>query len=41
GIRGKTLILNLPGSTRGAKESLEAVLEGLPHGLDMVVGREH
>lgn len=41
GIRGKSLILNLPGSTRGAKESLEAVLEGLPHGLDMVVGREH
>ena len=41
GIRGKTLILNLPGSITGAKESLEAVLEGLPHGLDMVVGREH
>jgi len=41
GIRGKTLILNLPGSTKGAKESLEAVLEGLPHGLDMVLGREH
>ncbi|MCQ9207820.1 MAG: MogA/MoaB family molybdenum cofactor biosynthesis protein [Omnitrophica bacterium] len=41
GIRGKTLIVNLPGSSRGAKESLEAILEGLPHGLDMVVGREH
>ena len=41
GIRGKTLILHLPGSTKGAKESLEAVLEGLPHGLEMVVGREH
>ncbi len=41
GIRGKTLILNLPGSTRGAKESLEAILDGLGHGLDMVIGREH
>ena len=41
GLRGKTLIVNLPGSTRGAKESMEAILEGLSHGLDMVVGREH
>lgn len=41
GIRGKTLIVNLPGSSRGAKESLEAILEGLPHGLDMILGREH
>ena len=41
GIRGKTLILNLPGSERGAKESLKAVLENLPHGLDMIAGKEH
>lgn len=41
GIRGKTLIVNLPGSAKGAKESLEAILEALPHGLDMVSGREH
>ena len=41
GIRKKTLIVNLPGSSRGAKESLEAILEGLPHGLDMIAGREH
>lgn len=41
GIRGKTLIINLPGSSKGAKESLEAVLEALPHGLDMIAGREH
>ncbi len=41
GIRGKTLIINLPGSTKGAQESLEAILEGLPHGLDMILEREH
>lgn len=41
GIRGRTLIVNLPGSSRGAKESLEAILEGLPHGLDMIAGKEH
>ncbi len=41
GIRNKTLIVNLPGSPQGAKESLEAILEALPHGLDMVLGKEH
>jgi len=41
GIRKKTLIVNLPGSPRGAKESLEAVLSALPHGLDMIAGKEH
>lgn len=41
GIRGKSLIINLPGSTKGAKESLEAILEELPHGLEMLYGREH
>lgn len=41
GIRGRTLIINLPGSTKGAKESLEAVLDTLPHGLDMLLNKEH
>jgi len=41
GIKSKSLIVNLPGSSRGAKESLEAILEGLPHGLDMIAEREH
>lgn len=41
GIRGKTLIVNLPGSSKGAKESLEAILEALAHGLDMIRGKEH
>lgn len=41
GLRNKTLIINLPGSTRGAKESLEAVIDELEHGLEMVAEREH
>ncbi|MDP3732472.1 MAG: molybdenum cofactor biosynthesis protein, partial [Candidatus Omnitrophota bacterium] len=41
GIRGRSLIINLPGSTKGARESLEAILEGLPHGLDMIAEKEH
>lgn len=39
GIRGRTLILNLPGSLRGAVESLEAVSEALPHAVDVILGR--
>ena len=34
GVRGRTLLINLPGSPKGAKESLEAVLEILPHAID-------
>ena len=41
GLRKKTLIINLPGSTSGAKESFEAILEELPHGLEMVAEKEH
>jgi len=41
GIRKKTLIINLPGSSRGAKESLSAVIAALPHGLDMIAEKEH
>lgn len=41
GIRGRTLILNLPGSSRGAKESLEAVIDMIPHGLHMIAGKGH
>jgi molybdopterin adenylyltransferase len=36
GIRGKTLIVNLPGSPRGAKENLEVILPGLPHGIALL-----
>jgi molybdopterin adenylyltransferase len=38
GVRGTTLILNLPGSPKGATESLDAVLELLPHALDLIAG---
>ena len=39
GIRAGVLIVNLPGSTRGAVESLEAVLKLVPHVLDLINGR--
>jgi molybdopterin adenylyltransferase len=38
GLRGTTLIVNLPGSERGARESLEAILALLRHGLEVVAG---
>ena len=42
GTRGSALILNLPGSPRGAVSSLRAALPVLPHALDLVAGRtEH
>ena len=41
GIRNKTLIINLPGSPKGAKESLEVILAVLPHAVDMMLGGGH
>jgi molybdenum cofactor synthesis domain-containing protein len=41
GIKGKTLIVNLPGSPKAAKESLEVVLDTLAHALDMIAGKDH
>jgi molybdopterin adenylyltransferase len=40
GTRGRSLILNLPGSPTGAIESLEAVIELLPHVLQLLSGRK-
>jgi molybdenum cofactor synthesis domain-containing protein len=42
GVRGRTLILNLPGSPAGAAESLEAVTGLIPHAIDLLRGKtEH
>lgn len=41
GIRANTLIVNLPGSLKGAKESLTALLGILPHAFDMIRGKGH
>ena len=38
GIRGRTLIINLPGSEKAAKENLMAVIEPIEHGLEMLLG---
>ena len=39
GTRGRTLILNLPGSTTGAVQSLDAVVDLIPHIVDLLHGR--
>jgi molybdenum cofactor synthesis domain-containing protein len=38
GIRGQTLIINLPGSVKGAKENMEALLPALEHALAKIQG---
>jgi molybdopterin adenylyltransferase len=41
GLRGRTLLVNLPGSPRGAQECLGVLLPVLDHALDMIAGRGH
>jgi molybdopterin adenylyltransferase len=42
GVRGRTLIVNLPGSPRGAVQSLDAIAKLVPHVLELLAGRtEH
>ncbi len=41
GIRGNTLIINLPGSPKAVKESLEAILDVLEHAVKMMHGGGH
>lgn len=37
-LRGQTLIINLPGSPKAVKESLDCILPALPHGLEILKG---
>jgi molybdenum cofactor synthesis domain-containing protein len=39
GVRGSSLILNLPGSPAGAVDSLQSVIEILPHALELLEGK--
>jgi molybdopterin adenylyltransferase len=39
GVRGRSIILNLPGSPDGAVQSLQAVVEVLPHAMDLLAGK--
>lgn len=39
GIRGESLIVNMPGSPKAVKESLEFILESVHHGLEILLGR--
>ena len=38
GVRGKCLIINLPGSPRAVRECLEMVLPAIPHAVDIIKG---
>ncbi len=39
GVRGRSIILNLPGSPDGAVQSLQAVIDILPHAIDLLSGK--
>ena len=39
GVRGRVLIVNLPGSPKGAVESLDAIVQLIPHIVDLIEGR--
>lgn len=40
GIRGKTLIINLPGSPKAVRENLAVVLPAIPHAVEKICGSE-
>jgi len=39
GVRKESLIINLPGSPKGVRESLEIILDVLPHGIEILKGQ--
>lgn len=41
GIRGSTIIINLPGNPKAVKESLDAIMDLVPHALEMLKGGGH
>lgn len=41
GLRGSTLIVNLPGSPKAVRQCLEAILDVLPHAIEMMRGGRH
>jgi len=38
GVRGRTLIINLPGSPKAVKEGLDAILDVIPHAIEKIKG---
>ncbi|HXW68083.1 MAG TPA: MogA/MoaB family molybdenum cofactor biosynthesis protein [Dissulfurispiraceae bacterium] len=38
GVKGQTLIINLPGSPKAVKENLEAILDVIPHAIEKIKG---
>ena len=38
GIRGRTLIINLPGSPKAVRECLQVIMAALPHGIEIMRG---
>jgi molybdopterin adenylyltransferase len=41
GVRGRTIVVNLPGSPTGAMESFDAIADLLPHALQVLGGARH
>src|SRR3989338_2129714 len=41
GMRGRTLIINFPGSPKAVKESLEVIMDIIVHALEMIAGKDH